>query len=280
MAYNIYIGFTNYDAMHFLKYQFVGFQNFVELLNPNNPLSTLFLPTLAWTVVFAFAVTAFNYVIGLFLAVLLNNKNMRESSVYRALLMISYAVPGVISILAWQGLLNNNYGQINMLLNSVGIASIPWLTSPVWARIAVIMVAVWSGFPYMMMVSLGGLQSISTDLYEAAAIDGASWRQQFTKITMPALWRISVPLLVPSFAFNFNNFNGVYLLTGGGPARSTNQFVGYTDTLASAAYKLTLQFNKYDLASAISIMLFIIVAVFSIVQMKYTGALKAFEEVD
>ncbi|MCL6446338.1 MAG: ABC transporter permease subunit, partial [Alicyclobacillus sp.] len=144
-------------------------------------------------------------------------------------------------------------------------------------RVSVVMVAVWAGFPYQMMVVLGALQAVPHELYEASSMDGANWWQQFTRVTIPAIWKISLPLIIPSFAYNFNNFNGVYLLTGGGPARSDNQFVGWTDNLASAAYKLTLTFNRYDLASAISIILFLLVGILSFIGMKYT---KAFEEAD
>ena len=277
ILYTIYIGFTNFNQMHFQSYNFVGFKNFAELLNPSNPMSTVFFPTLLWTVEFAVITTLLNYFVGLFLAILLNNKHMKEAAVYRAILIVPWAIPALITMLAWQGLLNDSYGQINGLLHTIGLPRVPWLTSPVWSKVAIFIVSLWAGFPYMMTVSLGALQAVPGELYEASAIDGASWWKQFRYVTVPAIWKITLPLLIPSFAFNFNNFNAVYLLTGGGPARSTNQFVGHTDILASAAYKMTLQFNRYDLASAISIILFVIVAVLSFLQMKYT---KAFEEVD
>lgn len=277
VIYTVYIAFTNFNAMHFMNYQWVGLKNFIELLNPSDSLSQLFLPTFAWTLVFAVSTTLINYAVGLFLAILLNNRNMREATVYRSILIIPWAVPGLISILAWQGLLNDSYGQVNALLHALGLPAIPWLTSPFWARIAVLMVNLWAGFPYMMVVVLGALQAVPNELYEASAIDGAGWRHQFRYVTVPAIWRITVPLVIPSFAFNFNNFNAVYLLTSGGPPRSDNQFVGWTDILASAAYKMTLQFNRYDLAAAISILLFIIVGFLSWIQMRAT---KAFQEED
>ncbi|QSO54387.1 sugar ABC transporter permease [Alicyclobacillus curvatus] len=277
ILYTIYIGFTNFNQMHFQSYQFVGLQNFKELFNPSNPMSTVFLPTLLWTFEFAIITTLLNYFVGLLLAILLNNKHMKEAAVYRSILIVPWAIPGLITMLAWQGLLNDSYGQINALLHTLGLPTVPWLTSPFWAKIAIFVVNLWAGFPYMMTVSLGALQAVPGELYEASAIDGATWWKQFRFVTVPAIWKITLPLLIPSFAFNFNNFNAVYLLTSGGPARSTNQFVGHTDILASAAYKMTLQFGRYDLASTISIVLFVIVAVLSFVQMKYT---KAFEEVD
>lgn len=278
IIYNIYIAFTNFDANHFLNYQLVGFKNFKELFTPGDPLASVFLPTLLWTFIFAILATMLNYAVGLFLAVVLNNRKMVEAPIYRTLLIIPWAVPGLISMLIWKGLLNTSYGQVNALLHNLfGIAPIPWLDNPAWAHVSVIMVSVWAGFPYMMSVCLGGLQSIPQEQYEAASIDGATWFQTFKSITMPSVWKISLPLIIPTFAFNFNNFNAVYLLTGGGPARTDNQFVGSTDILASAAYKMTLQFNRYDWAAAISIFLFALVAGLSLINMKLT---RAFEEAD
>lgn len=274
MAYAIYIAFTNFSATHFLKYQWVGLANFIALFNPKDPLFSVFIPTLEWTFLFAIVATAVNYFVGLLLAVILSNRLMRESALYRSLLIIPWAVPGLISILAWQGLLNQNYGQINGFLHNFGIPAINWLGSPIWARISVLMVNLWAGFPFMMTASLGALQAVPSELYEAAAIDGASKFEQFRYITLPHIWQLSLPLLIPSFAYNFNNFNAVYLLTGGGPPRPTNMFVGYTDILASAAYKMTLTYNLYDWAAAISVVLFIVVAVLSWLNMRFTQSFK------
>lgn len=277
IIYTCYIAFTDFNANHFLKFHFVGLKNFEALLNPNDPMSTVFIPTFIWTITFALITTILNYLVGLFLAVVLNNRNMKEAPVYRSLLIIPWAVPSLISMLVWQGLLNDDYGQINQLLQSLHVSRIPWLSDPFWAKVAIIMVNLWAGFPYMMTVTLGALQAVPYDLYEAGSIDGANWWQQFRYITMPAIWKITLPLVIPSFAYNFNNFNAVYLLTSGGPARSDNQFVGYTDNLASAAYKMTLTYNRFDLAATISIILFIIVGFLSFLQMKYT---RAFQEDD
>jgi|SRR5579875_3263656 len=277
MLYTVYISFTNFNQMHFQSYQFVGFKNFVMLLNPNDPLSNLFIPTLVWTVIYALCATGFSYIVGMFLAVLLNNRHMREAFIYRAVLIIPWAVPTVITMLTWRGLFNDSYGQINALLHTFGLPKIPWLSNPFWAKVAIIIANVWTGFPYMMLVCLGALQAIPNDLYEAASMDGANWRQQLRFVTLPEIWKLSLPLVIPSFAFNFNNFNATYLLTNGDPPRSTNPFLGTTDILASAAYKMTLNFNRYDLAAAISMLLFLLVAVISLIQIKFTGA---FKEVD
>lgn len=277
MLYTIWISFTNWNAQHFLNYQFVGLSNYASLLSANNPLNAVFVPTFIWTVAFAFLTTVINYLAGLFLAVILNNKNIKEASFYRSLLIIPWAVPGLISLLSWQGLLNQNYGQINAALHLVGISPVPWLVNPFWARITLLMVNLWASYPYMMTVCTGALQSVPGELYEAAEMDGATWWQRFRFISMPSVWRISLPLLIPAFAFSFNNFNTVYLLTGGGPARNSTPFAGYTDILASAAYKMTLTYNRYDYAATLSVILFIMVGVISWLNMHFTGA---FKEVD
>jgi arabinogalactan oligomer/maltooligosaccharide transport system permease protein len=274
IVYNVVIAFTNFNQMHFQSYQFVGFANFKALFTKDNPMYSVFIPTLIWTFVWAVSVTGLCYLLGLVTAVLLNQKEMRESVVYRAVLIIPWAVPSLITMLAWQGLLNDSYGQVNMVLKALGIHPVPWQTSPFWARVSMILVNVWAGFPYMMTVCLGALQAVPTELYEAAEVEGAGVWQRFRYITMPSVWRTTLPLVIPSFAFNFNNFNASYLLTGGGPPRSDNPFVGYTDILASAAYKMTLNFNRYDLAATVSIVLFIIVGILSWLNMRLTGAFK------
>lgn len=277
MVYTIWISFTNWNAMHFMNYSFIGVKNYQDLVNPNDPLSAVFIPTFVWTLTFAFLTTVLNYLAGLLLAVMLNNRNIKEAPLYRSLLIIPWAIPALISLLAWQGLLNQSYGQVNAVLHLFGIAAVPWLVNPFWARVTVLMVNLWLSYPYMMTVCTGALQSIPDELYEASAIDGATWWQKFRFISMPSVWRISLPLLIPSFAFSFNNFPTVYLLTGGNPPRNSTPFAGYTDILASAAYKMTLTFNRYDYAATISVVLFIIVGVISWANMHFTGA---FKEVD
>lgn len=274
ILYTCYIAFTDFNQNHFDTFDFVGFKNFGELLNPNSVFYQMFdfVPTLIWTCVFAIVTTLLNYGVGLFLAVLLNNKNMKEAALYRSILILPWAVPSLISILIWQGLLNDQYGQINGLLHFLHLPTPPWLLDPTWARISVLLVNLWLGFPYMMTMCLGALQAVPGELYEAGSIDGANWWKQFRYITVPSISRISIPPLISSFAFNFNNFNIVYLLNSGGPARPDTPFVGYTDVLASASYKMSLQFNRFDISATISIILFVIVGVLSLIQMRLSGA--------
>lgn len=275
ISYTVYIAFTNFSLYHFDHYQFVGLANFKEILA--GPFKDVFIPVLLWTVVFALLTTLLNFSAGLFLAVLLNNPNMRETNLYRALLIIPWAIPGTIAMLSWTGLLNESYGAINRLLALLHVDPVPWLNEPFWARISLLLVNLWLGFPFMMNVSLGALQAIPHDLYEAAEIDGANWLGKFRHVTLPLLMSFSLPLVISSFAYNFNNFGIAYLLTGGGPPRVDSAFAGYTDNLSSFSYKMTMQFNRYDLASTMSIIIFLVVGTLSLINMNLS---RAFKEVD
>ena len=173
---------------------------------------------------------------------------------------------------------NSCMAGVNQLLHAIGIAwNVPWLTDPLWARIGLIVVNIWLGFPYMMNVCLGGLQAILTEYYEAAKMDGASKFQCFKSITLPMVTKLSVPLVISSFASNFNNFGNIYMITQGGPARADNQFAGYTDILASTTYKMTTWSNRYELSAPFSVLIFIIVGTFTLINMRLSGS---FKEVD
>ena len=193
--------------------------------------------------------------------------NSSEQSAYEGIQNISGNTDRTVGIAV-----HNRYSCM------AGIAwNIPWLTNPLWARIGLIIVNVWLGFPYMMNVCLGGLQSISTEYYEAAEIDGASKFQCFKSITLPMVTKLSIPLVISSFAANFNNFGNIYMITQGGPARVDNQFAGYTDILASTTYKMTTWSNRYELSATFSVLIFIIVGTFTLVNMHLSGS---FKEVD
>lgn len=275
IVYTVYIAFTNLNLYHFDQYRFVGLQNFRELIA--GPGRTFFLPVVGWTVAFAALTTLLNWIVGLFLALLLNNGRLREVRLLRSVLIIPWALPAAIAILAWLGLLNSDVGIINQALRALGLGGVPWLNDPFWARLSILLVNLWLGYPFMMSLTLGGLQAIPAELYEAAEIDGASWWQRVRHVTLPGIMSFSMPLLISTFAYNFTNFGVVYLLTQGGPPRPETALAGYTDTLTTFAYKMTLQFNRYDLASAMSILSFLLVAAISFVQIRLTHS---FEEVD
>mgnify|MGYP003280299837 FL=1 len=277
IVYTVVIAFTDYTMYSQGHIKFVGFANFIEVLT--GPFKEIFLPVFGWNIIFAVVSTAGTFFLGLIVAMAVNNPNIKEKSVYRAILIIPWALPATVAILSWQGLLNGSYGAINNLLLNLHLISnpIPWLTDPTWARVALIIVNIWLGFPYMMNVCLGALGAIPDSYYEAADVDGASKWLQFRKITLPSLAQISYPLLISSFAFNFNNFGSAFLITKGNPPRMATQFAGYTDILASVNYKLSTQFGRFEIASAISIIIFLILGTISYYQMKLSGQ---FEEVE
>ena len=277
IVYTVVIAFTDYTMYSQGHIKFVGFANFIEVLT--GPFKEVFLPVFGWNIIFAVVSTAGTFFLGLIVAMAVNNPNIKEKSVYRAILIIPWALPATVAILSWQGLLNGSYGAINNLLLNLHLISnpIPWLTDPTWARVALIIVNIWLGFPYMTNVCLGALGAIPDSYYEAADVDGASKWLQFRKITLPSLAQISYPLLISSFAFNFNNFGSAFLITKGGPPRMATQFAGYTDILASVNYKLSTQFGRFEIASAISIIIFLILGTISYYQMKLSGQ---FEEVE
>ncbi|NOW06683.1 carbohydrate ABC transporter permease [Clostridium beijerinckii] len=277
VVYTIIISFTNYNLDHLVEYDFVGLSNYKEILL--GPLKSVFLPVFIWTLVFATVSALGTYIIGLIFALFLSNENMRERNIYKALLIAPWAIPGTISMLAWTGLLNQDYGGLNILLTKLHLINnnIPWLTEAVWARVAVLMVNLWLGFPWMMNVCIGAIAAVDKTYYEAAKIDGAGRVQRFKDITLPSIVSSSLPLIISGFAFNFNNFMISYLITSGGPPRLDTPYVGSTDLLGGAAYKLTMETYKYNYSATLSVLIFFIVGTLSFIQMKKT---RAFEEVE
>lgn len=262
---------------------YVGLRNFEKMFTDSR-FTGPFIKILIWTFLWAILSVLFSFVIGLGFALLLNDQKFKGRNLYRTLLLIPWAVPAFISVLVWRnGFFNETYGIINKIIVGqwLGMDAIRWLGDAFMAKVSVLIVNVWLGFPYMMMVCLGALQSIPGNLYEAASIDGATRVRKFSGITMPLLMTSVAPLLIGSFAFNFNNFTNIYLLTKGGPAMSdslTN--AGSTDILISYTYKLAFQSERgqdFGYASAIALFIFIIVAGISFFQFKFAGT---FEEVN
>lgn len=252
----------------------VGFDNFVRAVTDPRLAQPLVYVTL-WTFAFAFISVASTFFLGLFLAIVFNDMRMRGRRYYRVLLILPYAIPTFLSALIWAGMMNESFGFINQVL--LGGASVPWLTDPWMAKLSVLIVNLWLGFPYMFLVCMGALQSIPDELQEAATVDGAKPWAVFRLIKLPLLLVTVAPLLIASFAFNFNNFNTIYMLTDGGPRDSNAPIpVGFTDILITMVYKVafTGQSRDYGLASAYSIIIFIIVAVISIIAFRRTKSLE------
>lgn len=231
-----------------------------------------FLQIFAWTVAFAAISVLSTFLLGLLLAVTLNDRRVRGQRVYRLLLIVPYAIPGFISLLVWGSFFNRDFGLINHLTGM----SVDWFGHVWTARLAVILANLWMGFPYMFLVCTGALQSIPSDLKEAAELDGAGGFAQLRRITLPLLLVSVAPLLVSSFAFNFNNFNAIQLLTKGGPFPAANPHAGGTDILISYTIRLAFGANGQQIgfASAVSVVLFVITGVLAAIQFRATRSLE------
>ncbi len=266
--YNIYISFTNYGLFHYKDFQFIGFANFVEIFSMKSP----FFSVLTWTFIWTFLTSTLNVMAGLGIALLLNHHGLKERNLYRALLIIPWALPGVLSIQMWHSMMGSD-GILNQILNVFGIEGIKWLTDQTWARISVITVNVWLSFPYFMVISQAALKSIPEELYEAAHTDGGTRLQIFRYITAPLLRRIMLPLFVTQIAFQFNNFNLIYLLTGGGPRQSMGEYFGATDILVSYTFNLMREVQRYGLTAAYGVITFFMTILLMLCSMKFTNAM-------
>jgi len=266
IAYSLYISFTNFDGInHYQHFSWVGLANYREVLFGTDVHT--FAMLIEWTLSFALLSTVLSFAVGLGLALLLNDRNLRERSVYRTLLIIPWALPGTISILAWNGIFNDDFGYLNKFLQELGLAGQPWLSAPTWAKASVLIMNTWLAFPFMMTACLGALQSIPDELNEAAVVDGAGALSRFRFVSVPYLRSVTTPLLIGTFAYQFNNFNVIFLLTSGNPAVS-NSDAGGTDILISYTYKLTLQQQRFAVAAAYTVIIFLIVGTISAIQMK------------
>ena len=250
----------------------IGWKNYVQIFTDSalrEPLWRIFI----WTIVFSTLTVVFCTSLGMVLAVLLSWENLRFRSVYRLLLFLPYAVPGFISILVFKGLFNNNSGEINLVLSALFGIKPTWFSDPFLAKTMILIVNTWLGFPYMMVVCMGLIKAIPADLYEASAVAGAGPITNFFRITMPLILKPLTPLLISSFAFNFNNFVLINLLTGGLPDfLNTSTPAGTTDILVSYTYRMAFQDSgqKFGLGAAISTVVFLMVAVISMIQIRST----------
>ena len=254
---------------------FIGADNFAQAFT-NEQLRDPLLRVVVWTFAFAFLSVALTFALGVFLALVFNHPRVRGRKVFRAILILPYAFPAFLSGLVWAGMLNTEFGFINETF--FGGADIPWLGDPWLARLSVLVVNLWLGFPYMFLVCTGALQSLPDDVLEAASVDGASAWRVFRAIKLPLLLVSIAPLLIASFAFNFNNFNVVYMLTRGWPRfTDTTLDIGATDLLITLVYKVAFGGGggrDYGLASAFAILIFVIVAVVSIISFRRTRSLE------
>jgi arabinogalactan oligomer/maltooligosaccharide transport system permease protein len=273
----VLVAFTNYNA-NFIPprrlVEWTGFDTFARIVQIKIWGST-FVRIFAWTVVWAFLATFSSYSFGLFQALILRAKVVKLRKMWRAIFILPWAVPGLVSMLVFRAMLHSE-GAFNQLLLGAGLIkeAVPFLSNPVWARLCLVLVNVWLGFPYFMALISGVMTTLPQEMYEAAQIDGANALQQFRSLTLPTILASTAPQLLMSVTFNFNNFNMIYFLTGGGPPNPDFQMAGSTDILISWIFKLTLDQRMYNYASALSIFIFIIVASVSAWNLLHTRAFR------
>lgn len=260
----------------------IGFDNYIAALTRpalRGPLVSIF----TWNMVFAAGSVVLTFALGLALALALQPEKMRGRATYRSLLIIPYAIPAFISAVVWRGLMNAQFGQVNRMLDGIGIDPIPWLQHPTWAKIAILLVNLWLGFPYMFLIATGALESVPDELKEVATVDGAGPVRVFRSVTLPILLISTAPLLIGSFAFNFNNFVLIFILTQGGPPVVGDAVPwGSTDLLITFVFDLAFSAGRganFGLASAYTVLIFVMVALFAIIGFRMTRNLeKVFAE--
>ena len=258
----------------------IGFDNFTKAFTDAD-YSKALLQVTAWTFSFAILTVLSSFAVGLVLAIIYNDPRVRGRKVWRMLFILPYAFPAFMTALLWRGMLNPQYGIINdwFFFDQY----VPWLSDPWLARATVLLVNLWLSYPYWMLVCTGALQALPGETLEAAKIDGAGPRRQFRSITLPLLLVSTAPLAIASFAFNFNNFTLIYFLTGGGPPfPDSNTALGYTDILISAVYQISGVAAgaggkaDYGLASALSIIIFVVVGAVSALAFRQTKKLEEY----
>ena len=282
LVFSICVAFTNYSSPHHLPpnntVDWVGFDNFKELLTGETSWSQGFSRVAIWTLIWAIAATVTCYFGGLIVAVQLKELHIKISAFFRFIFILPYAVPSVVSMLVWKNLLNGTFGTVNRTLMTWGLITepIPWLGSSTLAQVTCILINLWAGFGYFMLLALGTMTAIPQDMYEAARIDGASRFQILRRITLPLVLYQTMPLIIMSFAHNINNFGAIFFLTGGNPtvADSTTTLAGGTDLLVTWIYKLTITLLKYNYASVIAVLIFLVLAPFAIFNFRQTKAYK------
>lgn len=276
------MAFTNYDRDHQVPgklFTWIGLDNFRTVLDFNGAFGKTFWPILGWTLTWAVFATFLNYILGMLLAILINHRSVKAKGFWRFCFILSIATPQFVTLLTMRTLLQPN-GAVNVLLREMGLlasdAALPFFTDATWARVTIILVNIWVGVPYTLLTTTGILQNIPTELYEAAKVDGANARVTFLKITLPYMLFVTAPTLITTFINNINNFNVIYLLSGGAPAtleyyRGT---AGKTDLLVTWLYKLTIDNKDYCYGAVIGILTFVISIVLSLVAYRRTAAYK------
>lgn len=269
LIFMICMAFTNYSKIdnHLVLFDWVGLDNFFTLFDSNSVLGSTFWRVLGWTLIWAFFATFTNYFAGMILAIIINRKDTKAKGFWRFCFVLPCAVPMFVSLLIMRTMLQPE-GAVNVLLRQMGFIaageSLPFFTDPTWARVTVILINIWVGVPYTLLQLTGVLQNIPTDLYEAATVDGANAVQTFFRITLPYMFYVTTPYLISTFTSNVNNFNVIYLLSGGDPVTDLASTAGSTDLLVTWLYKLTIDRQYYNVGAVVGILTFVILAVGSL----------------
>lgn len=284
LVFSALVAFTDYSAPDHIPpnntVNWVGLDNFAALFGGDNVWAGAFGRVALWTIIWGVSATLTCYAGGIIMATVLTQLKIKFLPAFRSIYILPYAIPTVVSMMIWQNLLNGSFGIINRTLLEFGWVTkdtmIPWLSSPTLAKIVCVIINLWAGFPYFMLLTMGTMTSISGDQFEAAQIDGASRVQTFRFITLPQVLYQTMPLIIMSFTFNINNFGAIFFLTGGSPivSDSTLTSAGGTDLLVTWIYKLTINLLKYNYASVIAICIFAILAPFAIYNFRQTKSFK------
>lgn len=266
LIFMICMAFTNYSKIgnHLVLFDWVGFENFAALFDSNSILGSTFWSVLSWTLIWAVFATFTNYIFGMLLAMLINRKDTKAKGFWRFCFVLSSAVPMFVSLLIMRTMLQPS-GAVNVLLQNLGFleqgTALPFFTDPMWAKVTVIVINIWVGVPYTLMQLTGVLQNIPSELYEAAEVDGAGPVRKFFSITLPYMLYVTTPYLIATFTGNVNNFNVIYLLSGGDPIVDLSSTAGSTDLLVTWLYKLTVDKQYYNIGAVVGILTFIILSI-------------------
>ncbi len=279
LIFMICMAFTNYSKIdnHLVLFDWVGLENFASLFDSSSILGSTFWSVLVWTLIWAFFATFTNYFFGMILAIVINRKDTKIKGFWRFCFVISCAVPMFVSLLIMRTMLQPE-GAVNVLLRNLGLieqgASLPFFTDPLWAKVTVIVINIWVGVPYTLLQLTGVLQNIPGELYEAAMVDGANPVQSFIYITLPYMFYVTTPYLISTFTGNVNNFNVIYLLSGGDPVTDLASTAGSTDLLVTWLYKLTIDKQYYNVGAVVGILTFIILAIGSLITYRNSKSYK------
>lgn len=280
LIFMILIAFTNYRPPNLAPnalFTWQGLKTFAEVFDSNGGASMghTFLVLTEWTIIWAIFATFLNYIMGMIVALMINKKGIKLKALWRTLFVVTVAVPQFVTLLVMNQMLQLNTGAINIILQHLGMQQVDFINdSALVARVTVIIINLWVGIPYTILITTGILMNIPADLYESATIDGAGPVKSFMKITLPYMLFVTTPYLITTFIGNINNFNVIYLLTNGAPTHEDLYQAGFTDLLVTWLFKLTMSSQDYNYAAAIGILVFIVCATLSLITFNLTKSAK------